>query len=814
MKDQARVVIIGGGVAGTSALYHLAQRGWTDCILLEMDELTSGSTWHAAGNIPTFSSSRNMIKLQHYSTQLYAKLCKNEDYPINYHQTGALRLAQTTERMEEFQHVMSMANAMGLGYELIDTAEMKVRHPFVEDHDLLGALWDPNDGDIDPSQLTQAFASHSRKAGCTIHRFTTVTGVTRTASGEWSVQTDKGTVLAEYVVNAGGYRGAEVSAMGGKFLPMVTLEHQYLVTESIPELEAIKGILPLVRDPDDSYYLRQEKTGLILGPYEKEQAKARWTDGKIPEKFAYELYPDDLERLEWYIEKACERMPILGTVGVQRVINGPIPYSPDGMPYIGPAFGMQNFYQMNGFSFGVCQGGGAGKMIAEWIIDGKPEWDLWAVDPRRYTDYADQPYVVDRALELYQHEYAINFPVEERPAGRPRKVTPAYDRLMEKGAQFGARGGWERATWFARPTDDTSDDPSYQRGNWFDAVGEECRTVRDKVGLLDMGGFTKYEVMGEGTSQWLDSLIAGKLPSVGRVGLAYFCAVDGGVWCEMTLTRLGDEHYMLISAAAAKWHDFQWLQEHLPSESEISLNDISDDYTTLVVAGPKSRDVMQALTTTDMSNESFRWLSHQDITLGGVSARAIRVNFVGELGWELHVRIDDHKALYDAIEAAGSEFGLCDFGMYAMESMRLEKSYRAWKVDLDHEYSPLRSGLNRFIDLKKPKFIGRDALLAESTAPLEDVFATLVLDEQAGDERLRDTDALYGCPILLDDEIVGYTTSGGYGHRLGVSIALGYVKPDVAIVDTNVIISVLGQNRVARVVVESPYDADNEKLRV
>lgn len=368
VKSTARVVIIGGGVAGTSALYHLAERGWTDCILLEMDELTSGSTWHAAGNVPTFSSSRNIIKMQHYSTQLYAKLSVNPDYPINYHQTGSIRLAQNRQRMEEFAHVTAMANAMGVGYEMISTAEMNARHPFLEDHDLKGALWDPHDGDIDPSQLTQAFASHARKAGATIHRFTKVTGVSQTASGEWNVQTDKGSVLAEYVINAGGYRGAEVSGMCGKFLPMITLEHQYLVTESIPELEAIDGLLPLVRDPDDSYYLRQEKTGLILGPYEKTKAAARWHDGKIPEKFAYELYPDDLERLEWYIEKACERMPILGTVGVQRVINGPIPYSPDGSPYVGPAFGMPNFFHMNSFSFGICQGGGAGKSIAEWII--------------------------------------------------------------------------------------------------------------------------------------------------------------------------------------------------------------------------------------------------------------------------------------------------------------------------------------------------------------------------------------------------------------------------------------------------------------
>lgn len=813
MKSTARVVIIGGGVAGTSALYHLAERGWTDCMLLEMDELTSGSTWHAAGNIPTFSGSRNIIKMQHYSTELYAKLCKDPEYPINYHQTGSIRLAQNKQRMEEFEHVTAMANAMGLGYEIIDNKEMKARNPFLEDHDVLGALWDPHDGDIDPSQLTQAFATHARKAGATIHRFTKVTGVSRTDAGEWKVQTDKGDVLCEYVINAGGYRGAEVTELGGKFLPMVSLEHQYLVTESIPELEAMEGLMPLVRDPDDSYYLRQEKTGLILGPYEKENAAARWTDGKIPEKFAYELYPDDLERLEWYIEKACERMPILGSVGVQRVINGPIPYSPDGMPYVGPAFGLPNFFHINGFSFGICQGGGAGKSIAEWVIDGKPEWDLWSLDPRRYTDYADQPYVVDRALELYQHEYAINFPNEERPAGRPRKVTPVYDTLKNKGAQFGARGGWERATWFARPGDTTGAAPSYQQGEWFDAVRAECLNVRDNVGLLDMGGFTKYDVQGAGTTEWLDSLIAGKMPRVGRLSLSYFCAEDGGVWSEMTLTRLAEEHYLLITAGAAKWHDYQWLEQHLPEGSDIKINDITDEIGTLVIAGPRSREVMQQLTNTDVSNESFRWLTYQDIQLSGIAVRALRVNYVGELGWELHVKTEDHLALYEALMKAGEAFDLKDFGMYAMDSMRLEKSYRAWKAELDHEYSPLRSGLNRFVDLSKPAFKGRDALVAESEKPLIDIFTTLVLDEYSDDDTVNQTDALYGCPILQNGENVGYTTSGGFGHRIGKSVALGYIKPELSEPGTEVQVQILGVLRNAKVVAESPYDPSNEALR-
>jgi len=805
MNKTARVVVIGGGVVGTSALYHLAQRGWTDCMLVEMDELTSGSTWHAAGNIPTYSTSRNVIKLQHYSTQLYAKLAADPAYPINYHQTGSIRLAQSDARMQEFHHIAAMASAMGINYEMLDTAEMKKRNPFLEDHDLKGALWDPHDGDIDPSQLTQALAAAARTMGATIHRFTRVTGIERAANQEWLIKTDKGNIQCEYVINAGGYRGAEISQLGGQYLPVATMEHQYLVTESVPELEQHQGLIPLVRDPDDSYYLRQEKTGLILGPYEW-KATPHWADGNLPDTFAYELYPDDLERLEWYIEQACARMPILGTVGVQRVINGPIPYAPDGLPYIGPAFGLPNFFHCCSFSFGICQGGGAGKSIAEWVIDGKPEWDLWSVDPRRYTDYADQPYVVARATELYQNEYAIAFPNDEWPAGRPALTTPVYDRLKDKGAQFGARGGWERATWFPRPQDDPALQPSFGHTNWFDAVGEECRHVREHVGLLDLGGFSKYEIKGAGAAAWLDTQIAGNLPRLGRLTLSYFCAPDGGLWSEMTITRLGEDHFFLITAAAAKWHDYQWLEERLPANSAITLRDVTNDYATLVLAGPRARDVLQKLTNAELSNQAFPWLTCQSLQLQDSEVKAMRVNYVGELGWELHVPIAGQLALYDALMDAGSEFQLRDFGAYAMESMRLEKCYRAWKAELDHEYSPLRSGLSRFVNLEKPEFTGKDALIAEQAAGLPDLFVPFVLEE-------GDCDAIYGCPVSYQGKVVGYTTSGGYGHCVKKSIALGYIRTDLAVPGTAVEIEVLGNKRQAQVVAEPIFDPDNSRLR-
>ncbi|MBX2840092.1 MAG: FAD-dependent oxidoreductase [Gammaproteobacteria bacterium] len=806
MRTQARVVVIGGGVVGASALYHLCKRGWTDCVLVEMDELTSGSTWHAAGNIPTFSTSRNVIKMQHYSTQLYTELAADEAYPINYHVTGSIRLAQTKARFEEFQHITAMAQAMGMEYELLDLEETVKRNPFLETHNLVGTLWDPYDGDIDPSQLTQALASASRKMGGEINRFTRVTELKFRDTNEWDVITDKGTITAEYVINAAGYRGAEITQLGGKFLPMVSMEHQYLVTESIPELEQHDGLIPLVRDPDDSYYLRQEKTGLILGPYEM-GATPHWADGKLPDNFAYQLYPDDLDRLEWYIEQAVERMPILGTVGVQRVINGPIPYSPDGLPYVGPAYGLKNFFHCCSFSFGICQGGGAGKTIAEWVIDGKPEWDLWSLDPRRYTDYADQKYVVARATELYQKEYAMSLPADEWPAARPALVTPMYERLKEKGALFGARAGWERATWFAKEGDDVEPAPSYHRTNWFERVGDECRHVREKVGLLDLGGFSKYEIEGTGAAHWLDSLIAGNLPKVGRLTLSYFCAPDGGLWSEMTITRLAEDHFLLITAAAAKWHDMQWLQDHQPPESEVRILDITADYQTLVLAGPRARDVLQKLTNSALDNASFPWLSYQDLQLKDLQVRALRVNYVGELGWELHVKTADALALYDSLMDAGEEFELRDFGLYAMESMRLEKCYRAWKAELDHEYSPLRSALDRFVNLDKSDFVGKQALVEESKRGAPDLFVPMVLDDAGV------TDAVYGCPVLYDGQVVGYTTSGGYGYCIEKSIALGYVRTDLANPGTKVTINILGNERAATVSSEPLYDPNNEKPR-
>jgi len=807
MKTHARIVIIGGGVVGCSAAYHLALMGCADVVLLEMDELTSGSTWHAAGNCPTYSSSLNVMKMQHYSVDLYNRLAADVDYPINYSRTGSIRSAQNDERMFEFKQVHSMARAQGMEYEILTPGEMRDCYPFLELHNLEGGLWDPLDGDIDPSQLTQALAKGARDLGVQIQRFNAVTAIGQQPNGEWRVVGNKGTIICEKVINAGGYRGGEVASMVGQYLPVVALSHQYLVTETIPELAARDKKLPLFRDPDDSYYLRQEHQGLILGPYEW-KATPYWLDG-LPEHFSSQLWEDDLDRLEWYINAAMARVPILASAGISRVINGPIPYSPDGLPYIGPAYGLENFYHCCCFSFGITQAGGAGKIIAEQVLEGESEWDMWLFDPRRYTDYATLDYVVAKAIEVYQHEYAIPFPHQQRPAGRPAKTTPVYEKLKNKGAFFAAQGGWERAVWFpqgARPKQQTVSFLPARR-NWVDAVRAECQAVRERVGVLDLGGFSKYDISGPGATEWLDFMVAGKMPRLGRQSLSYFLNHKGHLIAEMTVTRLADEHYWLISAAAGEWYLEDWLLLNMPVDGSVQYENLTDRFGTLIITGPRSRDLLSKITRSNLSNQSFPWLSVQYIEVGFCpNILAMRVNYVGELGWELHVPMEFLAATYEQVMAAGDAFGVRDFGLYAMDSMRLEKCYRAWKVDLTHEYTPFEVSLDRFVAMGKGPFLGREALQQQLDDGIPQRFVPLIIDTDVAE-------APYCSPVYDGNEIVGITSSAGYGYTLEANIALSFVRPEYAAEGTQLEVSILGQRYPAIVATEPLYDPQNKKLQ-
>lgn len=807
----ARVVIIGGGVVGVSSLYHLAKAGWTDCVLLEKNELTAGSTWHAAGNCPNFSTSWAIMNMQRYSLDLYAGLEKEVDYPMNYHVTGSIRLAHSKERMQEFERARSMGNYQGLDLEMMAVSDMKDRYPFMETHDLEGGLWDPDDGDIDPAQLTQALAKGAREMGARIERFCPATGVTRDGA-EWIVHTDKGDIRCEYVVNAAGYYAQRVAEWfkpyGGRTLPMTVMSHQYFLTEEIPELAAWTKEngrkVPLLRDVDTSYYLRQDKNGLNLGPYER-NCKAHWVTPQdpMPEDFSFQLYPDDLERLEWYIEDAMARVPMLGTSGVGRVINGPIPYAPDGLPLIGPMPGVPNAFEACVFTFGITQGGGAGKVLAEWITEGQTEWDMWAVDPRRYTDYTDQDFCDQKAMETYGHEYAMHFPHHVWPAGRDRKLSPVHDKILAAGGQMGTFNGWERANWFAKPGDDTSEESTQtwdRNGPWALRVKEEVEAVRDGVGVLDLPGFSRFNLSGEGAAEWLRGRITGGLPKVGRMNLAYFGDNRGRILTEMSILRHGEDHFTLITAATAQWHDFDVLRP--ARDAGLTLTDHTTEYSTLIVTGPQSRALFEALET--KADLSLGWLTHQAAEVAGKSCALARVSFAGELGWEIHAANADIPALYDAVIGAGAK----PFGMFALNSMRIEKGYRAWKGDLSTDYTLLEGGLDRFVKLDKPQdFPGKTAMQLEKQAGSKKRFVIMTVD--AGDQ-----DAPYMSTVWHDGAVVGETTSGDWGYRVNSSVALGMIRADLAVPGTEVEIDIFGKMCKATVQPDQPlWDPQNERIR-
>ncbi|NRB17399.1 MAG: FAD-dependent oxidoreductase [Rhodobacteraceae bacterium] len=809
---KARVVIIGGGVIGTSALYHLAKKGWSDCVLLEKNELTAGSTWHAAGNVPTFSTSWSVMNMQRYSTELYARLGDDVDYPMNYHVTGSIRLAHTKERMQEFERAASMGRYQGMEIEILTPEQTKERYPFLETHDLAGALYDPHDGDIDPAQLTQALAKGARDMGARILRFCPATGITQHDDGTWTVHSDKGDITCDYVVNAAGYYAQRVGEWfkpyGGRTVPMMVMSHQYLLSEEIPEIESWSKAnggkkLPLLRDVDVSYYLRQEKHGFNLGPYEP-SCRAHWhtPEDPMPEDFSFQLWQDDLDRIEDIMMDAMERVPSLATAGISRVINGPIPYAPDGLPLLGPMPGVKNAFEACVFTFGIAQGGGAGKCLAEWIVDGQTEWDMWACDPRRYTDYTDHDYCVKKGMEVYGNEYAMHFPHHEWPAARNKKVSAVHAKVKDLGGVMGAYNGWERANWFAKDGDDTSDEATKtwgRSGPWQQRIKEECEAVRDGVGVLDLPGFSRFNLAGDGAAEFLRGLVAGGLPKVGRMNLVYISDNRGRILTEMSCLRHGEDHFTMITAGTAQWHDFEILRNALPDG--VTLSDHTTQFGTMIVTGPKARELFAGLSDADLS---LGWLTHQKATVAGKPAFMVRVSFAGELGWEVHCANQDQPAIYAAILDAGAK----PFGMNALNSLRIEKGYRTWKGDLTTDYSLLEGGLGRFVKLDKPQdFPGKAALQAEKQQGVKKSFVTLIVDAGAAD-------APYMSCIWKDGEIVGEVTSGDWGYRVNASVALGMVRVDIAVPGTELEVEIYGVKCRAVVQEDQPiWDPTNQRLR-
>ena len=810
MKTHARVVVIGGGVCGVATLYHLAKRGWSDVVLCERSELTAGSTWHAAGLLPLFNMSYSVGQIHKYSVNLYKTLEAETGQPVGFAVVGNLRLATNRDRMDEYHHYAGTARTIGIDVEFLTPAEIKELVPFCNTEGLVGGILHPGDGYIQPADVTMAMAKGARDRGAEIYQHTPVTAIARKPGGEWVVTTEKGEITCEHVVSATGNYARQTGRMVGIDIPTIPVEHQFIVTEPHPLLEQRKkdGLpeMPVLRESDASYYLREERQGLLLGPYEK-GAPACFVDG-VPATFEKDLFPGDLDRLEPHIEAAINRVPIFGEAGVKEVINGPIAYTPDGSPLVGPAWGLRNFWINEGHSFGVTAAAGAGWQLAEWMVEGEPTIDMLGVDPRRFGDYASKAYLKTKNEEAYENVFVIHFHDEERPACRPLKTAPCYDRMKAAGAVFGQKFGWERPNWFAPEGVPREDDWSFRRSKYFEHVGNECRNVHENVGLLDMTAFSKFTVSGPGAEAYLDNLVANRIPKkLGRVNLCHALNANGGVSSEFTIMRDGPEAFYLVSAGAQERYDWDTLCKTAPGDGSVRLDRITTQVGVLVVAGPKSRELMSRVTDANLSNEAFPWLTGRFADVGLAPCRLMRINFVGELGWEIHHPLEMQNHIFDILMAAGRDLEFKPFGIRAMDALRIEKSYRLVGTELSIEYAAFESGLDRFVHPNKGAFIGRDALVAWQQRGFKNHFVTLEVGE------ITDADPIGNEPLFKNGEMVGRATAGGYGWRVGKSLALGFVKPELAEAGTELEIDVLGNVKPAKVIPESPYDPDNARLR-
>ncbi|MCU9850152.1 FAD-dependent oxidoreductase [Defluviimonas sp. WL0024] len=805
MKTQTRVVVIGGGIAGCSTLYHLTQEGWTDVVLVERNELTSGTTWHSAAQVTNFGMTQTMVGLKSHSIRLYKELAEDPEYPINYHHAdGGIRLANTERVMEGYRHFASMAKGMDVDFEVIDAAECARRHPLISTDNLIGGLWDPLDGDIDPAQLCQALARRARKAGAEVYRNTPVIGLTQHQDDSWTVHTTHGDIRCEIVVNACGYRVNEVGAMMGVHHPVASMEHQYFLTEEIPAIREAGHRMPLLRCPISDYYCRQEKFGLLVGFYE--QGCKTWGMDGIDPNFVNALCPDDLDRVTDVLEGAFARMPALTEVGIHTVVNGPITYTIDGAPLVGPIPGKRNGFCIIGLRAGLGEGGGHGWLLAQQIVHGEACYDTWVIDPRRFTGHANVELTALKAVEDYQNEFRFHFPHEHRPAGRPMKTTPLTPILAAEGAEFGTVNGWERVAYI-KPAPDFHETHSFRFTEAFDVVAAEVKAVQEGVGLTEVNGFNRIEITGPGARDWLDRMVCGRIPrKEGKVGLGYLLNHHGCVKAEATLANLDEGTIWYGSAAASEYHDMDWLTAHLPKDGSVKLRSLTNDWTILVLAGPKAREVLQAASRGDWSAAAFPWLSVRRAFVGIAPAVVMSVSFSGELAYEIHVPNASLYAAYLALRRAGEAHGLRLFGSYAVESMRLEKGYLHWKADLVTEFTPFETGLDRFVAMAKPDFTGKPALERMVAAGARRAFVSLVLD-------CTHAPAHGGDSIIHEGRAVGTVTSAGWGHRIGRNIAMGFVESGFAAPGTRLSVEVIGAPVAAEVVEGCLYDPENVRVR-
>ena len=802
MKNQAKIVVIGGGVVGVSVLYHLTKAGWRDVMLIERAELTSGSTWHAAGGMHTVNGDPNVAKLQQYTINLYRELEQISGQSCGLHITGGLMLAGTPERLDWLKMTVARGRYLGMDLELIDMTETKKRFPLLDEKHFVGAIYDPIEGHVDPYGVTHAYAKSAQIGGAEIVRQNRVVDLKQRADGSWDVITEHGNVHAEHVVNAGGLWAREVGRMVGLELPILAMEHQYIITDDLPELAGQPELLHVI-DFEGEIYMRQERGGVLLGTYER--AGVPWSTRTTPWDFGQDLLPNDLERIAPSLEVGFKHFPRLGEVGIRKIVNGPFTFAPDGNPLVGPVPGLRNFWVACGVMAGFSQGGGVGLALAHWMVDGDPGADIWGMDVARYGEWATRRYTNVKVRENYSRRFRIRFPNEELPAARPLKTTPIYDRLQTENPVWGDYCGLEHALWFAPKGSDAREDVTFRRSNAHQHVAAECRAVRDAVGMIEISNYGKFEVTGPDAERWLARIMANKVPANGRVALTPMLNENGKLIGDFTMCRLGAERFLLVGTYAAERFYQRWFEARLAG-FKVQVRACAMEWLGLSIAGPASRELLQSLVDEDLGTKAFPFMSFGAMDVGLVPALVGRLSFTGDLGYEIWVKSEFHRELYERLVAAGKPLGLRHFGGRALNSMRMEKSFGSWAREYRPIYGPFEANLDRFVDLKKADFVGRAAALAEKSSGGQRKLITLDIDA-------KDCDAIADEPIWLDGRVVGWVTSGAYGHSVGKSLALGYVDRESAKATTGFEVELIGDRRAA-VRLESPaFDPSGQRMR-
>ena len=804
MQEHAKVVVIGGGVVGCSILFHLAKMGWKDVVLLERNELTSGSSWHAAGSFHTLSSDPNVSKLQDYTISLYKEIEETSGHSISMHQTGGYYLASNQSWHDYLKRERSKARSIGLDQEFVSMDEVIEKHPLVDPKHYVAALWDPTDGDLDPSGVVYAYAKSARVHGAEFFTHTPVLETNQRADGSWDVITEKGNIHAEHIVNAGGLWAREVGRMANVHLPVVPMEHHYLITEEIEQIANLPEgrRLPHCIDFEANIYLRQENTGMLLGTYEPRSTP--WSLDGTPQTFGHDLLEPDLDRIADRLELAFERIPALGTAGIKNTINGPFVFSPDGNPMVGPVPGIKNYWTAVGVMAGFCQAGGVGKTLAEWMIEGEPSVDVWAMDIARFGDFATPEWGVIKSSENYERRFVMTFPNETLPKGRLQKTTSIYDRLTQKGAVWQDTFGLENALWFANSPEDAYEEPTFHRSRSHEYVAKEVEAVRASVGASEVANFANHRFTGKGAKAFLDKVLAGRIPNQGRVNLTPMLLESGKLNGDLTVACIDEETYYLFGSSVAQNMHLRWFEKHLEGVQDVVYKNMTDDFHGIAISGPKSGELLSRLSREDVSSEVFKFRDIRDTFIGGVPALCVRISFTGELGYEIYVAPQYQLKLFEVIEEAGSDLGLKWFGGRALMSMRLEKSWGAWTMDFRPDFTIMESGLDFFVNWDKD-FIGKKAALTEKKNGPSKKLSVIQIH--------TDTDVSGDEAVMHNGECVSYITSGGYGHSVKKSLAMTYLPVELIESNAKLEVEILGEFREASIVMEPLYDPSGSKMR-